>query len=198
MHILVDTSHCEYLFIVSDRLTSVEFLGLFQGAFSALNLTALGIQDKAVTDPSIVASKDQDLRIIQWETSHRIPWRPVVVSIHEAHGLPSLLVELLEPIQSFNRLQWLLIHGVPPANDIQVATVKNTDRMVMSWLSQVGNLEPLVLGNLIDFALLGHLVRVLGAHGIEEVLGLILESLVQVGQLMAGPPKVHGCFPLDF
>ena len=166
MHILVDASNRENLFIVSDRLTSVEFLRLLQRAFCALYLSALSIQHEAVTDPSIVTAKDQDLRIIQRETSHSIPWRPIIVPIHEADGLPSLLIQLLEPIQSLNRLQWLLIHGVPSANHIQVATVQYADRVVMAWLAKIGNLKPLVLGDLIHLALFGHFVGVLGANGI--------------------------------
>ena len=59
------------------------------------------------------------------------------------------------------------------------------------------NLGPFVFGNFIDFTLFGSLVRVLGAHGEQEVLSAILKSLMQMGKLVARTTIFHACTPLN-
>ena len=127
MHILVDAANYKYFLIVSNWLTSVEFLRLFERALHAFDLSILCIKNKAVTNPSIVTSKDHDLRVIKREAAHSVPCRPVVLPIHKAYWLPSLLVKLQESIKSLNLIQWLLIHRVSSANHIKVAVIKHTN-----------------------------------------------------------------------
>ena len=61
MHILVNAADDENFLIVPYWLTSVEFFWLFKRAFHAFNLSILGVEHEAVTNPSIVSSKDHDL-----------------------------------------------------------------------------------------------------------------------------------------
>ena len=61
----------------------------------------------------------------------------------------------------------------------------------MTGLGHFSDLGPLVLGNLIHFALLGCLVGVLGPSSEQKVLGLVLKPLVQVGQLVARAAVLH-------
>jgi len=70
--------------------------------------------------------------------------------------------------------------------------------MEMSWLSQVCNLEPLVLGYLIDFTLLWYFIWIFWTNCIKVVLSLILKSLVQMSKLMSRSTKVHWCLLLNF
>jgi len=53
--------------------------------------------------------------------------------------------------------------------------------MEVSRAIQLCDFGPLVLCNLIDFALFGRLIRVLRANGEEEVLCAILEAFVKMG-----------------
>ena len=68
--------------------------------------------------------------------------------------------------------------------------------MEVARLTKLSDLRPLILGNFIHLALFSCLVWVLGADGEEEVLSAVLESLVQVGQLMTRTPVVHRCLSL--
>ena len=56
--------------------------------------------------------------------------------------------------------------------------------MVVPRTVHLGDFGPLVLGNFIHLALLGCLIRVLGADGEQEVLRAILKPLVKVGKLV--------------
>ena len=55
------------------------------------------------------------------------------------------------------------------------------------------DLGPLVLRNLVHFALSGRLIWVLATRRKDEVLGTVLKALVQVSQLMSGATILHGC-----
>ena len=107
-----------------------------------------------------------------------------------------MFIEVSAAIEALNRVQGLLILGVASTNHIEVATVKNADRMEVTRLSELSDLGPLVLGNFVHLTLLGRLIGVLRADGEEEVLCAILESLMQVGQLVSGAPVAHRGPPL--
>ena len=64
MHVLVKTTHDEDLVIVTHWLCPEELLWLLQRAFHPFDLTALRVKIKAVRDPSVVSSKDQDLLVV--------------------------------------------------------------------------------------------------------------------------------------
>lgn len=64
MHILVEVAQNEDLVVVSDWLALKELFGLLKSRFMFVNLVGLSIKNEAVRDPTIVASEDQDLRVI--------------------------------------------------------------------------------------------------------------------------------------
>ena len=63
--------------------------------------------------------------------------------------------------------------------------------MIMPWLRQITDLEPLILGNIIDLTLLGRLIWILGSNSVNEILGLVIKLSVQVRQLMTSSRVDH-------
>lgn len=61
MDIFVKVPHYEDLVIVPDWLAPEELFWLAEGGFVFDDLVGLGVEDKAVRDPAIVATKDHDL-----------------------------------------------------------------------------------------------------------------------------------------
>ena len=191
MHILVNAANTKDLVVVSDGLCAEELLWLFQAALHALNLTHLRVQREAVRDPAIVTAKDQYLRIVEREAAHSVSRRPVVLPIDEDHRLPLLLVQIAIAVQSFNAVEGLFVLRVTPTNHVEEAPIEHANRVEVPAGIHLSDLGPLVLRNFVHFALLGGLVGVLRPRRKEEVLRSILESLMQVGKLVATAPVLH-------
>ena len=118
MNIFIDATDSKHLVVVPHWLTSVEFFRFFEGALSSFNLSTLGIEDKAVTDPTIVSTEHQYLRVIKLEAAKGVSWGPVVVSIDKLNRLPFLFFQIEVSIEALYRFQWLLSHRVTTSNDI--------------------------------------------------------------------------------
>ena len=191
MHILVNAANTKDLVVVSDGLCAEELLWLFQAALHALNLTHLRVQREAVRDPAIVTAKDQYLRIVEREAAQSVSRRPVVLPIDEDHRLPLLLVQIAIAVQSFNAVEGLFVLRVTPTNHVEEAPIEHANRVEVPAGIHLSDLGPLVLRNFVHFALLGGLVGVLRPRRKEEVLRSILESLMQVGKLVATAPVLH-------
>ena len=66
MQVLVEAPHHEYLLVVSHRLRPEELLWLLERALAhPLNLASFGVEIEAVTDPSIVSSKNQNFTVVE-------------------------------------------------------------------------------------------------------------------------------------
>ena len=191
MHVLIDAADAEDFVVVSDGLRAEELLWLLQAALHALYLAHLCVQSEAVGDPAIITTEDKNLLVVQRETAHRVPGRPIVFTVDEDDGLPFLLVKITVAIQPLNAIQWLLILRVATTNHVKEAAIKNANRVEVAARVHLGDLGPPVLRDFIDFALFGGLIRVLRPSSEQEVLRSVLESLVQVGELMATATILH-------
>ena len=60
MDVLVKISDDKDLLVVANRLASEELLRLFECRIMFDNLVCLSVEDKAVRDPAIIASEDQN------------------------------------------------------------------------------------------------------------------------------------------
>mmetsp|Transcript_25042 Transcript_25042/g.31340 ORF Transcript_25042/g.31340 Transcript_25042/m.31340 type:complete len:246 (-) Transcript_25042:854-1591(-) len=191
MHVLVDAANDEDFVVVADGLGAEKLLGLLEGAVHALDLVLLGVESEAVGDPAVVATKDEDLAIVEGEAAHSVACTPIVLTVHEVELLPSLVFQVTAPVKALDAVQGLLVLRVAATDDVDVARLEHANGVIVSRLVELGDLRPLVLGNLVNFALLGGLVRELGADSEKEVLRAILESLVQVGKLMTRATIFH-------
>ena len=73
---------------------------------------------------------------------------------------------------------------VTTSNNIEVATIEHTYRMIVSRLIKFSDLCPFIFGYFIDFALFSSLIRVFGTYCKQKVLGSVLESFVKMSYLM--------------
>ena len=94
VYVLVDAADHEYLVIVAHWLGPEELFRLLERAFHALDLTNLRVQREAVRNPAVVSAEDQNLRVIEWEATHRVAGRPVVFTVDEYDRLPPLLFQI--------------------------------------------------------------------------------------------------------
>ena len=132
MHVLIDAADAEDFVVVSDGLRAEELLWLLQAALHALDLAHLCVQSETVGDPAVIATKDKNLLVVQRETAHRVPGRPIVLTVDEDDGLPFLLVKVTVAVQPLNAIQWLLILRVATADHVKEAAIKNANRVEMS------------------------------------------------------------------
>ena len=72
MDILVNAPHNEHFVVIPNWLSSEEFLRFLQRALHTLNFTHLRIEDERVRNPAVVATKDQNFRVIQGEAAHGV------------------------------------------------------------------------------------------------------------------------------
>ena len=70
--------------------------------------------------------------------------------------------------------------------------------MVVAALVQITNLTPMVFCNVINFALLRCVVRVLRAHSVDVIFSFEFKSPVQMSQLVTAFAHMHGCSLLNF
>ena len=132
MHVLIDAADAEDFVVVSDGLRAEELLWLLQAALHALDLAHLCVQSEAVGDPAVIATKDKNLLVVQRETTHRVPGRPIVLTVDEDDGLPLLLVKITVAVQTLNAIQGLLVLRVTTADNVKEAAIKNANRVEMS------------------------------------------------------------------
>lgn len=66
----------------------------------------------------------------------------------------------------------------------------------MASMVEFTDLEPLVLSDIVDFSLAGGVIRVLAADSVDVVFRLVLESSVEVRQLVTALTKFHWCSSL--
>lgn len=181
MQVLVEAAYHEYLFVVSNWLWPEELLWLLERAFAhSLNLARLGVEVEAVTDPSVVSSENQDFAVVQSEWTESVSGAPHVVFVHVLKTLPLLLVKVQETIKSFDWFKRCFVHAVSSTNHVNISTVEHSHSVVVAWLLQVANFCPLVLWNVIHFALFGCLIWVLWAYGVNEIFSLELKFPVKV------------------
>ena len=183
--IFVDAADDEEFVVIADGLGSEELFWLLERAFHAFDLSNLGVESEAVRDPTVVSSKDQDLRIIECEATNSISGRPVVLAVDKNDWLPLLLIQITIPVESLNSVERLFVLRVTSSNNIKMAAIKDTNRVVVSRLGKLSNLGPFVFGNFIYFAFLCCLVWVFRANSEQEILGSILKSLVKMGKLVS-------------
>ena len=130
--ILVDAAHNEYLVIIAYWLGAEELFRLFERAIHALDLILLGVEGKAIRDPSIVSAKDQNLAIVQCEATHGVAGTPVVFTVDEIDHFPSLAIKFSAAIQSLNAIKRLLVLRIAATNNVDEAILKNADRVIVA------------------------------------------------------------------
>lgn len=70
--------------------------------------------------------------------------------------------------------------------------------MIMPRLCKIAYLKPFILGNIINFTLLGGLIGILGSNSVDVVFCLEFKLTVEVGELMTGSGIDHACALHDF
>jgi hypothetical protein len=60
------------------------------------------------------------------------------------------------------------------------------------------NLEPFVFGNIIDFTFTRGVVRILASDSVDVVFSFVLESSMEVGQLVTTLTVSHWCSSFNF
>ena len=196
VHVFVQTSHHEDLVVVVNWLRSEELLWLLQRALVLLNFIRFRVEAEAVADPALVTAKNQNLSLSQHERANRVTRRPLVVLVDEVELLPPLVVNVRKAVQSLNRVQRGLCLAVSARDREQVPVLHYAQRVEVSALVKFSDLVPLVLGDVVELSLARHVVRVLGADSVDEVLSLIVEAPVEVSQLVAALAVLHGGFDL--
>ena len=192
MEVLVQAAHHENLLVVSDGLGSEEFFRLLERALvQTLDFVGLCVEVEAVAYPAVVATEDEDLAVIESEGAQSVPRRPHVVLVDVLELLPLLLVEIQEAIKSLNGFEWSLIHAVSSSDHVNIPSIKHGHSVVVSWLLQIANISPLVFRDIVHLALLGGLIWIFRADGVNEIFGLEVELPVKVGQLVARSGTAH-------
>ena len=97
-----------------------------------------------------------------------------------AEDSPTFVCQVQETIQSFDWFKRCFVHAVSSTDHVNISTVEHSHSVVVAWLLQVANFCPLVLWNVIHFALFGCLIWVLWANGINEIFSLELKFPVKV------------------
>lgn len=181
MQIFVQTANNKDLFVVLDRLGPKELFWLLQATLvHSQDHVAFSVEIETIADPTIVTAKNQNFRIVQSKRSKCVPWWPRIVFIYNRNRFPLLFVKVSITVKSFNRLKRRLIHWIAPTDDVYVATVMDRDCVVVPWLSQIANLKPLVLRDIVNFALFRCFVGVFRTNCINKVFCLVVELAVQV------------------
>lgn len=132
MHVLVDAANDEDFVVVADGLGAEELLGLLEGAVHALDLVLLGVESEAVGDPAVVATKDEDLAIVEGEAAHSVARTPIVLTVHEVELLPSLVFQVTAPVKALDAVQGLLVLRVAATDDVDVARLEHANGVIVS------------------------------------------------------------------
>lgn len=103
MHVLVETSDCENLLVVLDRLSAEEFFGLLETAvFHAGNRIRLSVQAVAIRNPAVVTAENDDFSVVQSKRAQSVTRRPGVVLVDKRHWFPLLLLQLHVAIKALD------------------------------------------------------------------------------------------------